>query len=824
MPYQTDLPSTDPLLNRFFLSPIEKANKEKGKELVRAFYRQQTSNDGLAFFKNRNLRQREILLWAKGSQSMKEFLDYFNVSDGNKAYVNMDMIQQRIAAQFVNTLVESMSKNEFYPCVKAIDDGSINEKEERELEAIFRMKEVETIKDIQQQTGLQFEPDNVFIPDDELSAKVYFKLQDRLPKEIRFEEKLKKINEDIKFDRVLNRKGLYDLVTLNGEFLKIEKCDGGYTVRKCIPVNMVYNFFMNDSGDYEITMIGEFYNLKVKDYRRKYGKSPTNPNGLTEQQIFNLAKLSTTRNNGKWNFQWQNLYNNSVGYTCPYDDYSILVLDCMINCGENVYYVSKKDNFGREDIQKKNGVPYAPQIKKDGTVINQIKPDDVEIIQSERSVWMNGVYAPFGDELLSWCEPDVIISNYTDTSRTLCPYSVNIPNNDGEYVPSLFERAMEPLKEYSIVKLKRKQLIAKLKPSGIRIDVESARNLDLGSGDSIAWEEVVRIYDQTGNELWSSKGIDPLERTTPPLSNTVRTDDIQQIIGLTNTLLGIVNEIRMLLGSSVYLEGGDLGDRTAAKLAENQIDQAPNVFGYVMNGHAQVWEETYRKLCLLYWNDIVKEEPESKEDLLNTRFDVSVKMKSTEYEKQLTEQDIQRYSQVPDAQGNPSLTPKDAVIIRQIDDGKLREWYLASTWEDNRKNAIKDSERLQAQNAQVQQASAQQAAAAAAEQQKEKLAAEKEMLDYKSTKEKELAMVNGMWMGISKGFINPSIALPVLQQLMPNISIPLAVENDDLERGMKAKVMEEQMEAMQQEPQQQSQQMPPQMMQQNQQPQIQQNV
>ena len=97
---------TDPLLDRFFLSPEEKASKEKGKQIIKAFYTQQTSSapstsTNLNFYQARKAKQEMLLLWAKGSQAMQEFLDYMNVSDGNKAWVNMDMTPQRIAAQFV---------------------------------------------------------------------------------------------------------------------------------------------------------------------------------------------------------------------------------------------------------------------------------------------------------------------------------------------------------------------------------------------------------------------------------------------------------------------------------------------------------------------------------------------------------------------------------------------------------------------------------------------------------------------------------------------------------------------------------------------------
>ena len=189
---------SDPILNRLFESPADRENKENGKKIVKAFYSQQTNNaTNLNFFLGRKARWMEILLWAKGSQNMKEFVDYMNVSDANKAYVNIDMTQQRIAAQFVGTLVESMAKNKTYPCVKAIDDGSLNEKEQRLYDALYRMYDKDNINELQQQSGIALEPPNAYIPDDEISAKVYFELEDRLPKEIRFELILKKLQNDI---------------------------------------------------------------------------------------------------------------------------------------------------------------------------------------------------------------------------------------------------------------------------------------------------------------------------------------------------------------------------------------------------------------------------------------------------------------------------------------------------------------------------------------------------------------------------------------------------------------------------------------------------
>src|ERR1700744_287849 len=805
----TSTPSTfqsnDPTISRFFLSPAEKLDREKGLRIVKAFCDTEMTNDSsLNFFKRRNAKWMELLWWAKGSQKMTEFLDYMNVSDANKSYVNIDITQSRIAVQFVLTLVESMAKNRTYPCVSAIDDGSMDEKEKRFLDAMFRMHEAERVNAAQQASGLHLEPPDAYVPDDEISAKVHFELEDRLPKEIRFEQILKKVQKDIKFEREMNRKTLYDFIVLNFGGTKIEKFGPrDYRPRKMIGPNSVYNFFMNDSGDLQITQVGEFTNVKVRDLRARFLKTPENPGGVTEKELFEFAKASTKKNIGTFNYMWNDNYSyTTFDMNRPYDDCTVFTFDCEIDCGEDVYYVEKEDAFGKTNITQKNSIPYQ-QVKKDGTIIEQPKREGTKITKGNKNTWMRGVYAPYGEKMLYWGRPDIIITPFTNVAKPLSSFTINIPNNDGEYVPSLFERILEPLREYQITKLKRKQLIAKIKPSGIRIDVESARNLDLGTGDSIAWEEVVRIYDQTGNEIWSSKGVDPLQREAPPLSNTVRDESIEKVIGLTNVLASIVMEIRQLMGVPQYRDGSDVGDRTAGKLADSQNESSYNVTDFIVNANNQLWEDTFYKICLLHWNDIVKEDKETGDDMLNTRFDISVKTKMTEYEKQRLEQDIQRYSQMPDAMGNPSLTMKDAMTLREIDDYKLAVWYMVSTVEKNKRDAMAEKTKNVQDTQQAQMASNQQTAQneMGIKEQEHKWAMELAEVNGRNTARNNLLMVVGQIVAKQPGGEVPEYMKPVVTQLFQNITMDIVLENATTKMALHNAVEDAQSQQQQEEQQ-----------------------
>lgn len=776
----SDMPPFNDILKQLiFEDPQEIAKKETGKKISAKIYADQTGQtNNLNFFAARALRWSEIEKWALGKQNMEEFLPYMNVSDANKSYANIDMTPIMILPQFINTIVESIAKNEEYPCVSAIDPDSEDEKDNRKIEAIYRMKEVENVDQLQQAGGMVLEDPMAYVPDNEQSAEVYFELEDRLPKEIKFEKKLENVLIENQYERVLKRRMIHDNICFNLEATKIEKeGDGKYCIRKCIPRNVFYNFFISDTGKSEIEYIGECYNLKAKDIRKKYGISPSNPNGLTEKEVYELVKLSA-RQTPLVNFAhlWGEQYATFNNVT-PWDDYSVYVLDYEIKVVVSDYYVSKVDGYGKENIVPKKSIP-TPTSEK--ATVKKKNTDKI----------YRGVYAPYARQMIYWGLPDL------NMAEPLFSYSIIIPSNTGEYIPSLAERALEPCREYALTKLKRKLLIGMLSPSQYRIDVESARNITTGTGAVMPWEEILKIKLLTGVELWSSKGLNPLEREAPPFSPATADPTINNIIELTNLLTSIENEIRSLIGASIYLDGSTLPGRTANNLAENQIATSANVTNYIPNAHNQVMEETLYKICLMSWQDVVKTEKESSNDLINTRFKVYVRMKQTEYERELLEKNIDTWSKTVDGNGMPLLSPNDVFAIRQIKNGKLAEKYLANKVEENRRNAAKQKQADIDANAKLQQESNDQAAQKAIQLQKDKLDDEKDMADFKATKEKEIELLKGFLVVCAKDESGNLIKqlMPAIQQLVPNIAIPLAAENKQMSETIQANAMQEQIE------------------------------
>lgn len=776
----------DPLLSIQFDSPEKKKDKNYGKKVISAIFRQQNNSTSSAFYGGRVIRWREVWDWLMGRQSTKEFLDYTGI-DGNQSYVNVDTTPNRIGPQFVETLVNAMAVNEEYPCVTAVDDGSMDEKEDERKNALYRMHEVGNIDQIQQAAGITLEPPNAYVPDDELSAEVYFKMENKMPKEIEAEEKLEKTMMDNEYE-MLKRRLLRYLIGLNCGVTKIEKKEYGFIgIRESVPDNMIYNFFKSDSGKKELSYIGEVYSLKVRELRKDWGKSESRPDGLSEKEIFELAGSASRMNvANQFNYYW----NDSFIYNAdrPYDDYNIEVFDCEIKVFDTDYYVSKTDNFGKENIQLKKGIP-------------QPTSDRATVISKNKYTIYRGVWAIKSDKMIYWGYPDLTIKPFMDISESLFSYTINIPNNDGMYVPSLFERALSNLRLISVCELKLKQLVAAMAPAGVTYDVARARDLDIGGGNIIGLFDVLKIRNQTGVVLWSSEGLDPNEiNERPPIEGIANAESIQQLNELSALRGGAIQEIRSLLGVPLYRDGSDLPPRMGAAVVENQTANANNVTDFIKNAYHQLMQETLYKVCLLQWDDDVIRK--GKDELMNTVYQVGVEMKPTAYEKQLIENNIAVWSKTLDGDGNPLLSPKDVFRIRNIKNFKLQDLYLSNVVETNRKRAQEDKAKREQANIQSQQQSAMQAAEAENKMQIEKLDHEAELEEKKSQCKKQEIALTGLFELAKVGVSIPPEIRQVISLLIPNMSIALQQENKEMMQGIMMEQLQQQQAAQQMQQQQ----------------------
>jgi len=119
-------------------------------------------------------------------------------------------------------------------------------------------------------------------------------------------------------------------------------------------------------------------------------------------------------------------------------------------------------------------------------------------------------------------------------------------------------------------------------------------------------------------------------------------------------------------------------------------------------------------------------------------------------------------------------------------------------YEENRRRAQEEQSAREQANIQSQQQSAQMASEGEMAVQKDKLAAEKEMLMLKSTEEQKVKVLEIYGQAVSKGIPPTPFMEGIINQLFPNIVIPTSMQNKTYE---KAAAVQDQMLAQQEQQQ-----------------------
>lgn len=673
--------SLDELLSMSLDTPSKKKKKEYGLKVAQGIFNSADRNtDG--YYGKRYRQWRANRDFSYGVNSMKEFMDLMRI-EGNQSYINIDWTPIKIAPKFVEILLGGFMNRKETPIVKAVDDMSTNLKDIEKQEARFRMQNKEKIMQIEQEMGEVLES-NKFIPEDEDDLALYFDLEYRLPEEILFEQRIKKVLDDNDYN-ILKRQILRDIIDVNCAFTKLYyDANDNIRIKRCKPENMIYNVFETDNGK-DISYIGEVYPMKLSAIRRKYN--------IDEETLFQLAQKASRELKRSENLYWKDSYK----YTeiRPYDDYAVLVFDFEVKSVDVEYSVKTENKFGNMLVVPKQGKPVAPE----GQQISG------EVIETKRMNIYQGLWVCDTPIMLKWEISPNQIRPYQNGVDAFFSYSTIYPNATGSLIPSMIEKAMGPIRAMILIRLKMQQLIATMRPDGYMIDISGMRDVDLGLGNSVEPLKLMKIWDQTGRVYWDSTGDDG-ERKAPPIQPLPSNQNVSML----NTLIGQYNfeldRLREEMGISEYRDGSSVPVKTGLGVMQSQIQASNNATEYIYQSAIQLLEDTGRKVSMMIWDSVVLKAKKFKEfegyegNLLDMAFDVRVSMINDDQSRMELNQLLNN------AVGSGMITYEQAFKVRNIEDNKLAELYLARAMKRARKEAQEQAQINAQMNAQIQQQSA----------------------------------------------------------------------------------------------------------------------
>ena len=675
--------SIDKLLQLHMDKPSQKRRKDYGLKVAQGIFNSADRNsDG--YYGKRYRVWRANREFSMGTNSMKEFMDLLRV-EGNQTYVNLDWSTIKIAPKFVEILLGTYLSRREKPIVKATDDMSFSIKEMEKQEAAFRMKNKEQIQALEEQIGHQIESQK-FMPEDEDDLALYFDLEYRLPEEILFETKLKKILDENDYG-ILKRTLLRDIIDCNFAATKVY-FDGNHNIKikRIKPENLIYNVFETDNGK-DLAYIGHVNPMKISVIRKKYN--------LDEETLFKLAQKASRELKRTENLYWKDSYK----YTelRPYDDYAVLIFDFEVKTTDVEYTVKTENKYGNVLAIPKQGKPVAPAGQELAG----------EVIESKVMNIYHGAWVCDTDVMLEWDLTSNTIRPYNNGVDAMFSYSVICPNATGSLVPSMIEKAMGPIRAMLLIRMKMQQLIALMKPDGFSVDISGFRDVDLGTGNSVEPLQLMKIYDQTGRVFWDSTGDDGQPKAFP-IQQLPNNGNVAQL----NTLISQYNfnldRLREEMGISEYRDGSSVPVKTGLGVMQQQIQSSNSATEYLYDGFTTVMEETTEKVAMMLWDSVIFKATKYKEmegynlSLLDMTFDVKVEMLPDEQKK------AELNNMMMQALQSGAISYEQVFKIKNIEDVKLAELYLAKSMKRAKKDAEETAQRNSQMNAQIQQQASQQ--------------------------------------------------------------------------------------------------------------------
>lgn len=791
---QQNIDNTGYTYKDFLLSnKIEnKLDPSYGKRLAQDIEAKYSASVANSYTFLRNDRFKQNILAASGKTNVyAKFADLTGLN-GKINYANISWKAALIINRIISGLVGRWMQRQEKIQVTAIDPISVQEKKEQYEQAEFVFYNRQQLENLQQQSGVPMISPDQFVAEDKDDLEEWSVLGQQLPEEISYEIGVNNILQQAGFFDVLKEKLLHDSAEcgLLGTYVWMDEY-GMIHPEWVKPLNSIYSYSeFNDLRD--TAMRGFVKSMKISELRRKYGKAFGGK--LSEEEIFKIAQSSQEWQRFDkltWNYDWL------LAYIRPYDEWNIEVIYFWYkSVDEDGYVTTVTKQNNRTLLERKLQQP------------NNLG-DNQDYTKKDKWNLYKGVYARTSMTILEWGLDNNMIRSQDpkEDGDVEFPVSFYMYQNQDMRNVAIPEKIEEPVEQMTLTRLQMQRLVANMIPAGAAINWDAMQELDLGlAADGKSPIDPQKLYQQTG--LLYYRGRDAEGNPIPlPIQELQNIGFVGQMNGLIQLYEHHYKVLKDELGEDPNLLSAAVQPRVTSENVEASQQQAEFATEYIYNAYKYIIEETAKKIaCLL--NNSVRLGASAYRHLMKQE-DVKDRHFSTKFQLLPSAIEMQQFQALLNQQtaANPDFALYiDTFKLMRIakENIKLAEVYY--------RNSMKKMVRMQQQqkqqdyenNAQLQQQSAMQAAQSAQQLQDSKLQAEKELAEFKALQDIKREIVIGSF-AIAAKMENPQMPswlTPILTQIVPNLTIPIAQENKQLAQGVMVQNMAEQQAAMQQQAQQ----------------------
>ena len=411
-----------------------------------------------------------LRLYARGEQSVQKYKDELSVN-GDLSYLNLDWKPVATLSKFVDIVVNGMTDKGYKIKSYATDPFAIAERTDHANAVAKDAFAKDIIKDAQKNLGIDLSSTN--IPEDQLpkskeELELHMQLSYKQAVEIAEEELIENVFDYNKYEEIKKRVA-YDLTVLGIGATKTDfNLANGITTHYVDPVDLVYSY-TEDPNFEDVYYVGEVKSISLQEVKKLFPH-------LTDIDLKQIEKQPGD-------------VNRTRGYYGIDDDYNnVQVLFFEYKTYNNQVFKIKETDQGLEKALEKDDSFNPPEDAENYNKVHRA----IEVLYSGAKILGH-------EKMLKWELAENMTRPYSDQTKVEMNYTISAPRMYKGRIESVVSKCIGFADMIQLTHLKIQQVLARMVPDGVFVDVDGLAEVDLGNGTTYNAQEALNMYFQTGS-------------------------------------------------------------------------------------------------------------------------------------------------------------------------------------------------------------------------------------------------------------------------------------------------------------------------------------
>jgi hypothetical protein len=613
-----------------------------------------------------------LRLYARGEQNVQKYKDELSIN-GDLSYLNLDWKPVPIIPKFVDIVVNGIASKDYDLKAYAQDPFSLKQRTDY-VGGIYRdMMAKDYLDQIKQTTGIDlYNSDPKTLPQSKEELEIHMQLNYKQSVEIAEEEA---INNTLAFNKyqLTNKRLIEDIVTIGiGAVKTTFNKSEGVVIDYVDPANLVYSY-TNDPNFEDIYYVGEIKSMTLAEIKKRFPY-------LTDKELEQMVRYP-----GRDGYIANPNYDNDL-VQILFFEYKTFI--------DQVFKIKKTDTGLEKTLEKPD-------------TFNPPESDNFDRVSRSIEVLFSGAKVMGVPQMLEWKLAENMTRPNSDLTKVKMNYVICAPNLYQGRIESLVSRCTSFADMIQLTSLKLQQVIQRMVPDGVFVDVDGLAEVDLGNGTNYNPQEALNMYFQTGSIVGRSltQDGDP-NRGKVPIQELQTSSSNGKIASLINTYQYYLQMIRDVTGLNEARDGS-LPDKDALVGLQKMAANASNIATkHIVDASLYLTLRTCENISLRIADalefDLTKQALMQSISLTNTQnleelknlhlydFGIYLELEPDDEEKAMLEQNIQVALQ------SGQIYLEDAIDIREVKNITLANQILKY------RRIQKQKQDQQAQQAQIQ--------------------------------------------------------------------------------------------------------------------------